>query len=141
MPTLPISSTDCGSFRLEWRPSRWEAGLRLVLPPLAAFAFCASAPGSTLPGALRFGLAAVAFAWGLWEARRHLARPGEWLTIDAGNPPMLHEPWPLLLVRPAGGGPTRVFWPDTLSPAARRALRLAARRPPARPGLSPDWMA
>ncbi len=89
---------------------------------------------------MKFGVTAVALAWGLREARRHLARPGEWLTIDAGNPPVLHEQWPLLVLQPGAGISTRMFWPDTLSPAARRVLRLAARRPPARPGLSPDWM-
>jgi hypothetical protein len=137
---LPDSSIDCSNFRLEWRPSRWEAGLRLLLPPLAAHAVGMSALAGALPDPLRALMPVLGALLGLLDAGRALARRPATLELEGSMPPRLHEQWPVLVVRVGAKSPTRVFWPDTLSPAARRALRLAARCPPGQPGLPPHWM-
>lgn len=136
---MPSSSNASLTCRTDWRPSAWLVGALCVLALLAA----ASAWASALPGAWRPGIATGAVAYGAWlawrETRRRPAslawgRRGASLQDGQGGWEPLGEPrlqfrGPLVQLRARGRGGRRVhllWWPDTLPPAARRRLRLAA---------------
>ena len=123
-------------FRLEWRPSRWAIGALILLAGLAPFAVL----HSEMPRLVAWPLAAVAGAWGLGSAWREARRPAQRFEISPGvraasldgRPLVLAEvPWrgPLAFLHwrdAAGQGGRLAWWPDTLPPAERRELRLAA---------------
>jgi toxin CptA len=141
MPDSPRSCNASSGCRIDWRPSRVEAGALVVLALLAAAAVMASA----VPGPLDVPLAGGALLRGLWLARGAAARPPcvfEW--PGAGAPPRMWMPdrvttlrdvrleWrgPLvrLQARDRRGRPVgAVWWPDTLPSHARRQLRLVSR--------------
>lgn len=137
MPSSPNSSPASAPFRLEWRPSRWPVLALLVLAPFSAA--CVLLSGiPPLPARL---LAGAALAWGLWQARSQARRQPHALVVDADGVAILdgcavqrwkvHWRGPLAfahLVDVAGRRHTLAWWPDTLPAAARRELRLAARR-------------
>ena len=123
--------------RIDWRPSRWLAGACGVLGVLGA----ASVFASEMPGWLAWPLAAVAIAHGAWLGRRELRKPAQALTWHPGQPPVVDReplhgavlgwrgPLAFLAWRDASGQRRHLhWWPDTLGRAARRELRLAARR-------------
>ena len=120
--------------RVEWRPSRWATAALLLLAALAPFA----AWQSGMPRLAAAPLAVVAAAWGLWSAWRETRKPvrrfetgPRGASLD-GRPLVLARiqwrgPLAFLHWRDAGGqGGRLAWWPDTLPPAKRRELRLAA---------------
>ena len=126
---------DAAALRLDWRPSRWVMAALIVLSVLAPFA----ALHSDAPRAMAWPLAATAAAWGLWSALREACRPDRCLALGArGGASLDRHPlavatfqWrgPLLFLHwrdTAGQGGRLAWWPDTLPPAKRRELRLAA---------------
>lgn len=136
---MPPSSNASLPCRTDWRPSAWLVGALCVLAVLAA----ASAWASALPGPWRFVAAAGALAHGASLAWREARRPpaclawgrrGACLQDGQGGWESLHDPrlqcrGPLVQLQARGRGGRRVhllWWPDTLPPAARRRLRLAA---------------
>lgn len=132
------SSTASSTCRIDWRPSRWLLAGLVMLGPLAATSLLMSA----LPRfpALLSALAALAWAGRLaWrEGRRPpctlvLAGQGasvQWRRNEAPEP--LHGlHWhlrgPIAVLRAHDRQGLRIgfsWWPDTLSPASRRQLRL-----------------
>ncbi|WP_223878035.1 hypothetical protein [Luteimonas sp. MC1825] len=134
-PNSPHWSGASPTCRIEWRPSRWLLAALILLTALAACAF----PASGLPRPLAWLLVPVVLACGLAAARRHArAAPGV-VAIDARRrvlvdgvavaQPRLQWRGPLAVLswRDAGGHSRyRSWWPDTLPPARRRELRLAA---------------
>lgn len=135
MPSSPRRSTASSRFRLEWRPSRWQARLLAVLTLLASLSLlnCALPLAWAVPAAL------AAAAWGGWQVRRGLRQPCFLLTFAGPDRPVLcgaeevsklHVHWrgPLAFVswRDGKGRAHRAaWWPDTLPAARRRELRLA----------------
>jgi toxin CptA len=143
------ASPNC---RIEWRPSRVRAASVVLVAALAAVACALSAlpPAWAAAGSLACLLA------GLRRARRDLAAtpgtlawPGgdadaRWTTV-AGT-----SGWHAVNVRWRGplatldarddAGKLRrlAWWPDTLPPGARRALRLASDQRPARDRAAPS---
>ena len=94
---------------------------------------------SEAPAALAWPLGLTALAWGLWSVRRERRRPVRSLLLPAEGPVRVdghavedfaldwRGPFAFLRWRDAQGRIQRhALWPDTLSPAARRELRLAA---------------
>ncbi|MBB1472262.1 hypothetical protein H5368_04390 [Luteimonas sp. MC1782] len=134
-PNSPHWSGASPTCRIEWRPSRWLLAALILLTALAACAL----PASGLPRPLAWLLVPVVLACGLAAARRHArAAPGV-VAIDARRrvlvdgvavaQPRLQWRGPLAVLswRDAGGHSRyRSWWPDTLPPARRRELRLAA---------------
>jgi toxin CptA len=132
MASSPASST----FRLDWRPSRVLALALTLLGLLAA----ASVLASRIPPPLKLPAAVLALAQGLRLARREAGRAAcriDWaggdapLRVDGATlaSPRLHHRGPIAVLTAcdAGGRVQRFcWWPDTLSPALRRQLRLAA---------------
>lgn len=130
---LSSASVSC---RLEWRPSLWVIGALLALGLLAAFSVLASA----LPRLAAWPLAVSAVAYGFGRAWREwrsppvaLLFPGNELPVMLGDLPLdkaeLRWRGPLAFLRwqDRQGRLMRLsWWPDTLSPASRRELRLAA---------------
>lgn len=130
-------SNASASCRIEWRPSRLLACALCLLGVLGAL----SALASEMPGALAWPVAAAALAWALSLARAEVVRPARVLTWPATGAPLL-DGVPLQTVRLRWRGPLAflhwrsedgrtgrlAWWPDTLDPAARRELRLAAER-------------
>lgn len=124
------------SCRLEWRPSRWVTGTLLMLGVLAAWSVLAS----EMPRAWAWPLAFAALAYAGWLARREAHKPIQaWFwpgtdlpaTVDGTVAREVVVAWrgPLAFVhwRDADGRVRRQsWWPDTLPPARRRELRLAA---------------
>ncbi len=123
-------------FRCEWRPSRWLAGVIVLLGTLGAFA----ALNCDLPARTAWPLALAAIGWALLLLRREQRRPGHDLLIPPPPAPalldgrpcqwlQLRERGPLLVLRARLDGRTRVllFWPDILPRPRRRELRLAVR--------------
>lgn len=122
--------------RIEWRPSRGLAAALLMLAVLAAFALLAS----ELPRSAAWPLALLALVHGArlgWHRLHRRTRQFEFAGQDApvrvdGEP--VREAWvtwrgPLAFVRwrDRRGRTRRLeWWPDTLPPARRRELRLAA---------------
>lgn len=124
------------SCHLEWRPSRWAIGALILLSVLAPFAVLQS----EMPGLAAWPLAAVAGAWGLRSAWREARKPARTFELQAGAGPASLDGQPLVLAEvqwrgplaflrwrdAAGQGGRLAWWPDTLPPAKRRELRLAA---------------
>ena len=121
--------------RVEWRPSRWVLA---VLPALGALASC-SLLASELPGAIAWPAAVATLAWAGWRARREAGRRGESFVFRSGAPVLVDGvavddlvlQWrgPLAFAHWRDGEGRvrrRSWWPDTLPPARRRELRLAA---------------
>jgi toxin CptA len=138
MRSSPDSSPSCWTCRLEWRPSRLLVGALLLLGLLAAAALMQSA----LPMRAVVALAAVV-GGGLAAAREAtqavgdvawagLDRPAQWRSTAGLR--LLHdvqllERGPLLRLqgRDESGRLHRLlWWPDTITRAERRALRLAS---------------
>jgi toxin CptA len=122
-------------------------GAQLLLAVLASCAVL----GSEMARMAAWPLAAVACAYGLWLARCEARKPARQLLWPAGDAPVtldgehlqtaeLHWRGSLAFLRwrGHGGHDGRLdWWPDTLPPAQRRELRLAARaRATAQPAAS-----
>ena len=137
MQNWPRSSPASAPFRLEWRPSRWPVLALLILAPLGAS--CVLLSG--VPAPLAWPLAVLAPVWTAWRARRLWRQPARDLVLAADGEAFL-DGSRVRLVGVAWRGPLAVvhlvdgqdasrrldWWPDTLPPAARRELRLAAQR-------------
>ena len=136
MPHSQHSSSGSVSCRLEWRPSRWLISALLLLGLLAAFSILASdIPWSA---AWMLGTAVMLHAANLAmrESRspaRLLMFPGTELPVMVDGAPVeqVDVQWrgPLAFVSWRGRDGRRMrlcWWPDTLPPAHRRELRLAA---------------
>jgi toxin CptA len=124
--------------RFELRPSRWVIGAMLALSVLAPIAVLASA----MPRWVAWPLSMLAVVIGLRMAWRENAQPILEIVVDAdaqgratiGGTPVdaFRVDWrgPLAFItwRHADGQRCRrSLWPDTLSSATRRELRLAVR--------------
>ncbi len=131
----PTDSAFAGAARIDWRPSLW---LGRGLPLLGLLA-AASLLASDLPGAIAWPCAALASARGFWLWWRQRRTPAQTFVFRQGAMPLvdgapahgfvLHWRGPLAFAswRDASGRPCRrAWWPDTLPPALRRELRLAA---------------
>ncbi|MFZ5636821.1 MAG: hypothetical protein ACOY82_09610 [Pseudomonadota bacterium] len=115
---------------------------------LAAFAPCAVLL-SDMPGIAAWPVAVAAFCVGFWLARREALQPPCAIVIDSAGAATVdgapvdefdvdwRGPLAFLSWRDREGrAHRRSLWPDTLAPALRRELRLAASRDDAgrRPG-------
>jgi len=139
MPNSTRSSPASGPCRLEWRPSRWLLAALLILALLAPVSVLASG----LPRAWAWPLALAALGWGIASVRRQARRPVRRLVLAADGGELdghalrgWSVAWrgPLAFVRAVDGQGRchrLAWWPDTLPPAARRELRLAALARPA----------
>ena len=139
MPHSRRWSNASAPCRLEWRPSRWLLAALLALTLVAPLAVLAS----EMPRITAWPLAAAAFVHGLRLLRREWRRPRTVLVSGGADAPVVVDgvgvawaevTWrgPLAFVswRDAQGRMHRLsWWPDTLPPAARRELRLAALAP------------
>ena len=134
MPNSPHSYNVSASCRTDWRPSAVLCGALIALGLLAGLSLLAS----DLPDGLAWPMAAASPAWGAWLARREWRRSPRslaWRTdgtmfvdgerVDAAE---LHWRGPLAFLSWRAGNRIRrlVWWPDTLTAAQRRELRLAA---------------
>ena len=134
MPNSPYSYNVSASCRTDWRPSAVLCGALIALGLLAGLSLLAS----DLPDGLAWPMAAASPAWGAWLARREWRRSPRslaWRTdgtmfvdgerVDAAE---LHWRGPLAFLSWRAGNRIRrlVWWPDTLTAAQRRELRLAA---------------
>ena len=147
---MPISSSDCSHYRLEWRPhpaARW-VGAALVL--LAAGGLCRMPlPGidllSLMAGlsiAVRMLRRPSAAPWSMrveLPARRYVRRAADG-RIDSGDVLSASATWPLFHLRlradgSFGDGHVERYFPDTWQAPATRPWRLLVRamRRPARP--------
>ncbi|MBO9882237.1 hypothetical protein [Xanthomonas sp. D-109] len=136
MHAPPISSLPSAPCRLDWRPSCWLLAALTLLGVLAPLSLL----GSDLPPRLAWPAAVLALLYAAWLLRREAGRAPRTLVlpVGAGAPRVdgvavsdLQVAWrgPLAFVcwRDAQGCTQRLaWWPDTLPPAARRELRLAA---------------
>lgn len=142
MPTSEHSSNACGRSRnsadggtIAWKPSRWLLAALLVMTALAPVAILAS----EMPRIAAWPLTLLACAYGLSLVRREARRPPRMLhfpgngrvEMDGQGVDGFELQWrgPLAFSRwrDADGRVQRIaWWPDTLPPAARRELRLAA---------------
>jgi len=126
-----VASSPC---RLELRPSPWLQAALLALSLLAPVALWLS----EAPGALAWPTGLAALAWALWTLRRERRRPVRTLLVPPEGPVRVDAeavedfaldwrgPFAFLSWRDARGRTRRrVLWPDTLTPALRRELRLA----------------
>lgn len=137
---LPAKAFDG---RLEWRPSCWPLAVLAALTVLAPFAVLVS----EMPRSAAWPLALAASVYGGWLFRREQRRPPRTFVFPGDDAPVLLDgeavdevtvQWrgPLAFVRwrDADGSTHRLgWWPDTLPPARRRELRLAAPPPLAAP--------
>ena len=146
------SSSESSTCRLEWRPSRWLAASLIALGALAAVSLWLSA----LPWPMALIGSTAALMHGARLAQREWRRPPFRLQWQAGedlaqlNFPHHTEsltglqvdfrgPLARLGGRDADGRIRRwQWWPDTLPPAARRRLRLAALSQAAAPTTQPS---
>lgn len=126
---------------IPWRPSRWLLALLAAMTPLAAFAVLAS----EMPRIAAWPLALAAFGHGLALLRREAHRPVRVFVFSGAAVPVSLDGGPIadaalrwrgplafLRWRDARGRVRRLaWWPDTLPPARRRELRLAAPDPQA----------
>lgn len=134
------SSRTSSTCRIEWRPSRLRGACLVGIGVLAGASVLLSDAPPFAAGALAFALPAYS-SWLAWrEGRRPHAtlvwRPGEAqaLLLEAGAMRRLDTlnvrwrgPLATLGARDEAGKLRRLsWWPDTLPPPARRALRLAA---------------
>ncbi len=128
----PASAVEA---RIEWRPSRWVLAALLSLGALAACSLLAS----EMPAPVAWPAALAALAWTVRCARREAARPAQSFVFRGGGPVLVDGvaveglvlQWrgPLAFARWRDGDGRvcrRSWWPDTLPPARRRELRLAA---------------
>ena len=124
-----------GPFRIEWRPSRCLLAALLAMTALAPLAVLAS----EMPRLAAWPLAVLALAHGLLQCRREWRRPRRLAIFDGGRRVLLdgvsladacvqwRGPIAVLAWRDGRGRRRRLaWWPDTLPPARRRELRLAA---------------
>lgn len=131
-PDRPAST---GAARIAWRPSRWQAS---AMPLLGLLSAC-SLVDSDLPAPLAWPAAFLACSYGAWLWRRERRRAGLTFVFRPGAVPQVEGEaatdftlqWrgPLAFAswRDAQGRRRhRAWWPDTLPPALRRELRLAA---------------
>jgi toxin CptA len=146
MPNSPHSSNASASFRSDWRPSAVLRGALIALGLLGGLSLLAS----DLPRAFAWPAALVAAGRGAWRARRESCRKplsvrwrADGALLVAGERTDAAElrwrgPLAFLHWHGHGGRGGRLgWWPDTLPPAQRRELRLAARaRATARPAAS-----
>lgn len=127
-------SNTSPTLTLTWRPSRYLVIALASLGCASAFAFLAS----DLPTHTGVPLAIAGFGWGLASAIREHRRPPRVfkrlpdgsMTLDTTPIRCAHLLWrgslASLSLRDFDGRRHRLsFWPDTLGPRARRALRLA----------------
>ncbi len=134
MPSRPLSSPGSAPCRLEWRPSRWQFRAQVLLAVLVPWALSLSnlpaprwqwAAGTVVLASL------VEAAWQVRRCPRHLLiPPGEAAVMVDGRPveafaarfrgPLVQLRW-----RQGRHRHALLFWPDTLSAAQRRELRLA----------------
>jgi toxin CptA len=139
MPSSPCSSPGSAPCRLEWRPSRWQIAAHLLFALLMPWVATAIA----LPAATHWPLGLLASLLAALQGGRYARRPPCAIVIPPGDAPAqvdghpvdaltLHDRGALLQLswRRHGRRQARLFWPDTLDPAARRELRLAARARP-----------
>jgi toxin CptA len=130
---LSNASARC---RFELRPSRALAGAMLALAVLGPY----SALNSGLPASIAGPLAALTAFFALGFALRELRRSAHEVVIDASGAATVDGravegfkvDWRGTLGfvswrDAAGRSHRRSLWPDTLSPALRRELRLAVR--------------
>ncbi|MCW0412164.1 hypothetical protein NB709_002040 [Xanthomonas sacchari] len=136
MHAPPISSPPFAPCRLDWRPSRWLLAALTLLGALAPLSLL----GSDLPPHLAWPAAALALLYAVCLLRREARRAPRTLLVPAGaGTPSIdgvavcalqvdwHGPLAFVRWRDAQGRTQRLaWWPDTLPPAARRELRLAA---------------
>jgi toxin CptA len=129
--------------RLEWRPSCWPLAVLAALTMLAPFAVLVS----EMPRGAAWPLALAASVYGGWLFRREHLKPPRMFVFPGDDGPVLLDGeavdevtvrWrgPLAFVRwrDSDGRAHRLgWWPDTLPPARRRELRLAAPAPVAAP--------
>ncbi|HYG04983.1 MAG TPA: hypothetical protein VD865_01065 [Stenotrophomonas sp.] len=136
MRRRPLSSNASSPCRLEWRPSRWVPGALGTAAVLGNFSLQWSALPQGLAavaGAL-LGLIALLQAWAwMRQPPRHLIVPWGQVPASVDGLPVatLQVQWrgPLAWVSWRRGPRRRtclLFCPDTLPPARRRELRLAA---------------
>lgn len=129
-----VMSNAPPTLHLTWRPSRYVVAALALLGCAGAFASFAS----DLPLTIGMPLAIASFGWGLASSLREHRRPRRvfkrsadgTMTLDTMQIQCAHLLWrgslAYLSVRDADGRTHRLsFWPDTLGPRARRALRLA----------------
>ncbi len=136
MHTPFLYSTTSAPSRLEWRPSRLralaEAGVVLAAPWLIA--------ACDLPSRLRPPLVLLCWLAQVMLSWRYLASPRRLLWLQAPPRPLLLDaveldaptvhvrgPWLQLRWQGPGRAGWLLFWPDVLSRAQRRELRLAVR--------------
>ncbi len=137
MSTSRRLSNASAPFRLEWRPSRWLVAAHAALGVAGALSVMAS----DVPSSVAWWLAPAALSWGAWLAvaeSRRAPRQLLWsadgtLCVDglAVADPQMQWRGPLAVLRwrdAKGYRKALVWWPDTLDPAQRRELRLAAAR-------------
>jgi toxin CptA len=135
MPHSIRSSNASAPCRIEWSPSRWVVIALHSMGVLAAF----SVLMSEMPPVLAWPLAVGAMAQGIRLGRSESRQPKRELVWPHGGSPMIDgQPmaeavlgWrgPLAFLRwrdPDGRTQRLSWWPDVLSAAARRELRLAA---------------
>ncbi|MFT3756273.1 MAG: hypothetical protein QM769_10080 [Pseudoxanthomonas sp.] len=122
--------------RLDWQPSRWLLAALVLMSLLAAFSVLVS----EMPRMLAWPLALAALGYGAWLIRREARQPVRQMVFPGNASPVLLDGQPLENVRVQWRGPLAFvqwrqadgragrlsFWPDTLPPARRRELRLAA---------------
>lgn len=132
--------------RIAWRPSRWLLAILAALTLLAPFAVLAS----EMPRMVAWPLALAALLHGLWSIGRERRRSPCVFVFAGDDVPVLLDgeaidgvtvQWrgPLAFVRWRGSDGRvhrRSWWPDTLPPARRRELRLAAPAPVAASGAA-----
>ena len=146
MPTIPSSTPSCrpsapcpptDAVVVAWRPSRWVVATLWCFGPLGAVSLLAS----DLPGAFAWPGACLAVVLGWRASAREARRPAAVVAWAPGAPPTL-DGRPLAGARLQWRGPLAFlqwregrrrralsWWPDTLPPDARRAVRLAADGP------------
>ena len=134
MSTSHRLSSASATCRLEWRPSKlivaWLAFLAVLSPVSWLY--------SALPRGLAWPLAVLAALYALRAAQRYRITPMQMLLVAAEGPLWVDglpfEHWrlrwrgPLAFVswkNEKGRACAVSFWPDTLSTAQRRELRLA----------------
>lgn len=142
MPASEVSSNACVRSRnsadgstVAWVPSRWLLAALLLMTALAPVAILAS----EMPRIAAWPLTLLACAYGISVVRREARRaprtlhfPGNGrVEVDGQGVDGFELAWrgPLAFARwrDAHGRAQRIaWWPDTLPPAARRELRLAA---------------
>ncbi|MGY0556767.1 MULTISPECIES: hypothetical protein [unclassified Lysobacter] len=134
MTSCPPWSNASATCRLEWRPSHWLSGLLVMLGVFAAL----SVVVSDLTPVAAWPCAVLVVLWAGWVARREASRQAIDLQIrdgvvrvDGSVVTQFQLQWRAALVfarwRDSDNRQRRVvWWPDTLGPAGRRELRLAA---------------